>query len=80
MTKPNFVLERTKAIFSDESNRDIQNKIYLDYINRRDKETSKSCYCGLAIECNCGNPSFEEFKNNLLNNNINERNLFERRR
>jgi hypothetical protein len=80
MTKPNFVLERTKAIFSDESNRDIQNKIYLDYINRRDKETSKSCYCGHTVECDCDNPSFEEFKNNLLNNNINERNLFERRR
>jgi len=77
MTKPNFVLKRTKAIFSDESNRDIQNKIYLDYINKRDKEISKSCYCGHTVECDCGNPSFEEFKNNLLNNNINERSLFE---
>jgi hypothetical protein len=77
MTKPNFILERAKAIFSDESNRDIQNKIYLDYINKRDKETSKSCYCGHTIDCDCGNPSFEEFKHNLLNNNINERNLFD---
>jgi len=76
MTKPNFVLERTKAIFSDESNRDIQNKIYLDYINKRDKETSKPCYCGKVTFCLCGNPSFEEFKHNLLNNNINERNFF----
>jgi hypothetical protein len=77
MTKPNFVLERTKAIFSDESAINIQYKIYLDYINRRDKENTKSCYCGHTVECDCGNPSFEEFKHNLLNNNINERNLFE---
>jgi hypothetical protein len=76
MTKPNFVLERTKAIFSDESNRDIQNKIYLDYINKRDKETSKSCYCGKVTFCLCGNPLFGEFKRELLNNNINERSLF----
>jgi hypothetical protein len=77
MTKPNFVLERTKAIFSDESKRDMQNAIYLDYIDKRNKETSKPCYCGHTIDCDCGNPSFEEFKHNLLNNNINERNLFD---
>jgi hypothetical protein len=56
-------------------NIDMQNAIYLDYIDKRNKETSKPCYCGHTIECDCGNPSFEEFKHNLLNNNINERNL-----
>lgn len=76
MTKPNFVIERSKSIFSDESNIDIQNEIYLDYIDKRNKETSKSCYCGHTIDCDCSKPSFEEFKHNLLNNNINERNLF----
>jgi hypothetical protein len=36
------------------------------YIIERTKQTEKSCYCGHTDTCDCGNPSFEEYKHNKL--------------
>ena len=74
MTKPGFILKRTQSIFS-RNNPITQKNIYDDYIVSRDNQIEKSCYCGHTTDCDCGNPSFEEFKHNLLNNNINEEDL-----
>jgi hypothetical protein len=49
-----------------------QNKIYKDYIFKRNEQEEKMCYCGHTTDCDCSNPSFEEFKYNVLNGNIDE--------
>jgi hypothetical protein len=72
MTKPGFVLKRTQLIFS-RNNPIEQGKIYKNYIYNRNK--NNNCYCGHTFTCDCGDPSFEEFKHNLLNNNIEEKYL-----
>lgn len=43
---------------------------YYEYIKLRNKQEEKSCYCGHTFECDCGNPSFEEFLHNKKANNV----------
>jgi len=74
MTKPNFILNRAKSIFTINEPK-LQKEIYNTYIKNRNKDLDKSCYCGHTIDCECSNPSIEEFKHNLLNNNIYEDDL-----
>jgi hypothetical protein len=76
MTKPGFVLDRLKLLFSSD---DLVNKlkVYNEFITKRNKQpkAEKICYCGHTIDCSCNNPSIEEFTHNLINNNINEKDL-----
>jgi hypothetical protein len=77
MTKPNFILKRTKLLF--QSNDEVNKQLVLnEYNKKRDLQPlkKKDCYCGHTINCDCSNPSFEEFTHNLLNNNIEENDLF----
>jgi len=37
---------------------------YYEFIKLRNSQEEKSCYCGHTFECDCGNPSFEEFIHN----------------
>lgn len=60
-----------KLLFSDGDLKE-QYSIYAHYISKRSQQIEKSCYCGHTIDCNCGSPSFEEFKHNVLNGNIND--------
>ena len=77
MTKPGFILKRTKLLFesNDETEISVQQQVYQDYIDKRNEQLDQMCYCGHTIFCDCGNPSFEEFKNNLIKNNIKEQAL-----
>jgi hypothetical protein len=72
MTKPGFVLKRTQQMFQSD---DIasQNATYIDWCHRR--ITGKFCYCGHTFDCDCSTPSFNEFKEALLNGNIKEKDL-----
>ncbi len=74
-TKPGFVLSRAKSIFSSQNNIELQQEVYQSYINKRNSQIEKNCYCGHTTDCDCANPSIEEFKHNLLNNNIEEKDL-----
>lgn len=73
-TKPGFILNRVKQIFS-KNNPVIQKKIYDNFVFNRNQQKDKMCYCGHTINCDCANPSLNDFKYNLFNNNINEKDL-----
>jgi hypothetical protein len=76
MTKPGFILSRLKLLFNSD---DLINKlkVYNKFITKRNKQSKKRrmCYCGHTIDCDCSNPSIDEFTHNLINNNIQEKNL-----
>jgi hypothetical protein len=69
-------MKHLKMIFT-KNNPITQNKIYKDFLYKRDRqnEKEKTCYCGHTIDCDCENPSFDMFKEHVLNNNITEKTL-----
>lgn len=73
MTKPNFILKRTKLLF--QSNDEVNKQLVLnEYNKKRDLQPvkEKDCYCGHTIHCDCSNPGINEFTMSILNNNINK--------
>jgi len=74
MTKPGFILNRTKVALKSKDTF-LHRKVYKNYIDKRNEQLKKSCYCGHTITCECLNPSIEEFKENLFKNNIKEEDL-----
>jgi len=74
MTKPNFILKRLKLLFNSDDKIEKQN-VYNSYIKKRNEQKEKMCYCGHTFDCDCGNPSLEEFEHNLINNHIEEKYL-----
>jgi hypothetical protein len=74
MTKPLFVLRRIQELFRSDDVLE-QLLVYDAYIKKRNEEKNKHCFCGHMEMCDCENPSFICFKDNVLNSNINEKNL-----
>lgn len=73
-TKPGFVLRRLKLLFHSDNELEKQ-KVFQMYIDKRNKQKEKMCYCGHSIDCDCSNPDINVFEHNLLNNNIEEKDL-----
>lgn len=73
ITKPGFILNRIKLLFSSKDNNE-KNRILNLYNKWRNKQPKKErhCYCGHTIDCECANPGLYEFKSGLNTGTINE--------
>lgn len=72
--KPGFVLKHLKILFNSTDEAEKQ-RVFQMYIDKRNKQKEKMCYCGHTFDCSCGNPDIKLFEHNLLNDNIEEKDL-----